>query len=494
MYDGEQKFLSVVITKGQAMKTEIKLTVAASAVVMLAACGGGGGGGGGTGGGSTDNDTYAIITPTKLTSTPTLGSAINSTSVDDYGVATAVFAASSVTGLYGAIADYAAATSTAFQLYSVNHLDQSVRNAWNSGWNGAGVTISIIDDFNNASINLAKQTPIISRTADYENGNTYGKVRGTYSMRFGYSIPFTHGSIVSNIAGGDHDGQSLTTTVNAIVESDVKTSCAILRSGTSRNFNGTFYTADCGPNFFIQTFGSTNRTLGLNYKKVAGIAKRSIVIDNNVNLSSSQNPIQTVADIQGHLGNSAYLGVINLSLGSDIPTSGRTFTEVMAQVSRFPLQRVDAVITVAAGNGGAPCANSNLNGCNSVAVALAYQQATAGSTIVVGATDGVGSSENIATYSTRAGTLAQRFVLASGETGEANVKGTSFAAPRVAGIAAIIKQKYPTLTSTQIANVILLSASKDINNDGFDDFSGVSPIYGHGKVSLTRALALAGAI
>jgi hypothetical protein len=39
-----------------------------------------------------------------------------------------------------------------------------------------------------------------------------------------------------------------------------------------------------------------------------------------------------------------------------------------------------------------------------------------------------------------------------------------------------------------------MSASKDINNDGFDDFTGVSPIYGHGKVSLSRALALAGAL
>jgi subtilisin family serine protease len=129
-----------------------------------------------------------------------------------------------------------------------------------------------------------------------------------------------------------------------------------------------------------------------------------------------------------------------------------------------------------------------------VAVAMAYQAATNSSTIVVGALSGSGSSENIATYSTRAGVLAQRFIMASGEQGETNVAGTSFAAPRVAGVAAILKQKYPTLTSAQIANVILLSAIKDINNDGTDDFVGVSPIFGHGKVSLSRALALAGAL
>jgi subtilisin family serine protease len=113
---------------------------------------------------------------------------------------------------------------------------------------------------------------------------------------------------------------------------------------------------------------------------------------------------------------------------------------------------------------------------------------------VVGALSGEGSNQNIATYSTRAGILADRFILASGETGYTNVVGTSFAAPRVAAVAAILKQRFPQLTPAQISNVILLSADKDINNDGANDFSGVSPIYGHGKLSLTRALALASAI
>ena len=132
-----------------------------------------------------------------------------------------------------------------------------------------------------------------------------------------------------------------------------------------------------------------------------------------------------------------------------------------------------------------------------MAMAMALQNTTTNSTIVVGALTGTGRSEMIADYSTRPGDLASRFIYASGDTGfYGDAKGTSFAAPRVAGVAAIIKQKFPKLTSGQIANIILDSADKDINNDGKPDFvitaPAVSdPIYGRGKLSLKNALELA---
>jgi subtilisin family serine protease len=475
----------------------MRLLAAITSSLLMAACGGGGGGGGGNSssggnnsGGGTDTG-YTLVTPTKLTAYPSTGSLSYIADKSDYGIGTVTFPRTTEAGSSGyPSAIYNPATSTAFQVYPVVHLTNEVRNAWSNGWTGAGITISVIDDFLNSAGNISISTPVISRSAIYEvTSSDFGMVQGTYDMVYQYSRSFSHGAIVSNIAGGDADGAQLTqSAILPTVKSVASTACSTLRAGPNR------YTLGCDSDFYIQTFGTTNRTFDLTYKKVAGVAKQSLVVDNNVNLSSRQNPIQTVADIQGHLKNSAFLGVINLSLGSDIPTSGKSFDQVMAEVARFPLSKVDAVVTVAAGNGGAPCATQDLNGCNSLAVAMAYQSATAASTIVVGATSGSGSSENIATYSTRAGVLAQRFVLASGEEGSPNMVGTSFAAPRVAGIAAILKQKFPLLTSAQVANVILLSASKDINNDGVDDFTGVSPIYGHGKASLTRALALAGAI
>jgi hypothetical protein len=463
----------------------VKLIAASLSSLVILGCGGGGGGGGGsdsssTGGGASTS--YSLEIPTKLTSLPASGNAFSSPNITDYGIGTAIVPNSTETGLYSTQATYYRAESASFQLFPTTHLTNEVRSSWNNGWNGQGITISVIDDFLSGAISVTKSTPSFTQITDYAYSGSSS--RSTSTSSYTWTNQYSHGDLVANIAGGDFDGLQQTIAQTARSSSPVISNCTTLTTGGG-------FTLGCSS--YPQYFSST-RTINLSYRKVAGVAMRANVVSNNVNLSSRQNPIQTVADIQGHLQNSAYLGVINLSMGSDIPTSGRTLNEVMTEVSRFPLSRVDAVVVVAAGNGGAACATQDLNGCNSLAVAMAYQAATKGSTIVVGALSGSGSSENIATYSTRAGILSQRFVLASGEQGETGVVGTSFAAPRVAGIAAILKQRYPSLSASQIANIILLSASKDINNDGVDDFTGVSPIYGHGKVSLTRALALAGAL
>lgn len=460
---------------------------------FLTACGGGGGGD--SGGGSTpqtsanSNTTYSLITPTALGANPSSGSASFPTAVSDYGVGVASFPLVSSNGFYGVVATYNAASTSSFPIFPTTHLDSSVLSAWASGWTGKGSTISVIDDFTNASITITNLTPTFTRTATYDSG-TYGQVQASHQMAYKWNILHTHGALVANIAGGDADGQQSTASFTSAVESDTKTSCSIVRAGTGANK----HTSDCDANYYIQSLTAPSKTLNLSYKRVAGIAKEANVVPNNLNLSSSQNPIQTVTDLQGHLRNSSALGFINLSLGADIPTTGKTFSQVMSAVEGSPIPKINSVVTVAAGNGGRACATEDLSGCNAVAIALAYQTASNASTIIVGALSGSGSNQNIATYSTRAGILAPRFILASGESGYSGLAGTSFAAPRVAGVAAILGQRFPKLTPPQIANIILLSADKDINNDGANDFSGVSTIYGHGKLSLTRALALASSL
>lgn len=457
--------------------------------MTLAACGGGGGGNGGSSGDDRNGQTsiYSLSQPVKLAFYPSTGTASASQPLTDYGTATLSFPEETATGQR-----YYASTTNPETYGPKAHLtDVGVTTAWGAGWTGKGTTISIIDDFYTTSSRTVTFDPA---TRKKDDSDWYGTYTAEYKVTYTFDTAIRHGNLVANIAGGDFRASKTSGAINLRVKADsnlIAGSCLIntrTSNYLSPTCSSTFYQSYYLPNLI--------QSATLKTQPIPGIAPEALVITNTINLSSSQNPLRTVADLQGHLQNSTSVDVINLSLGSEIPTSNRTFDEVMAEVQRFPLPRkLESVITVAAGNGGAPCASANLNGCNAVAVALAFQDQTKKSTIVVGALEGSGTSENMATYSTRAGILADRFILAPGVTGFfTDMRGTSFAAPRVAGVAAILKQKYPSLTAAQIADVILLSADKDINNDGAADFTGVSPFFGHGKLSLTRALALAGAL
>ena len=60
--------------------------------------------------------------------------------------------------------------------------------------------------------------------------------------------------------------------------------------------------------------------------------------------------------------------------------------------------------------------------------------------------------------------------------------GTSFAAPRVTGAAALVRHKFPNLTASQLKQVLLQTAT-DLGAEGVDE------IYGHGKLNVQGALS-----
>ena len=402
------------------------------------------------------------------------------------------------------------ATNLSNLIFEVNNNSSITNNAWGSGWTGLGVSISVIDDFNNKIIPYEINFKNISRSLNWKDRfstdtKSNGEVNLSALVNYSWIINGTtsgglkssHGDLVSTITGGNSRGSVVNQPILLKHTSSQIVNCVIVYQNARNDLNCTdfrnFYSGPYGGAFDSTEIAPYEDAIG-NYTKAPGIAKESLVIKNNLILSSAKDPIKTVSDLQGHLLNSQLTNVINLSMGVEIPTSGRSFLDIMKQVDMFPLPKLDAVIVVAAGNGGAPCATQDLSGCNALAVSMAYQESTKSSTIIAGALAGTGLSENIATYSTRAGILAQRFLLASGETDMSLISGTSFAAPKISGAAAIIKQKFPSLNSKQISDILLLSANKDINNDGIPDFVGVSPIYGHGKLDIKRALSLAGAI
>lgn len=466
-------------------------------VVTLAIQGCGGGGGGDTSGETAtpagsevppvNGQSYTLQRPTPLSAVPALGTPSTTVLRTDHGTSTFQFPEE----VSGAMKFRASTSQPDIWFLNAHLRDVVPSRAWQDGWTGKGVTVSVIDEFKNPIKQLGLNFDPVVRTKEATNG--YGTYTADYSVGYTFSFDLIHGAFVSDIVGGNHQVDPTVWNTTFKVRSDtgpIAGTCIFtirLTSSTSPL---------CASSFYEKSYlAGVSQGAKLRYQPYLGVAPEALMIKNQVNLSSSQTALQTVTYVYGHLANSASADVINLSLGTDIPTSGKSFGTVMDEIDDLPaLSKSNAVITVAAGNGGAPCASSDLAGCNVVAVSLAFQSATKASTIVVGALSGSASAETIATYSTRAGILADRFILAPGETGYPDISGTSFAAPRVAGVAAILKQKYPSLTSSQIASVILLSANKDINNDGVDEFVGVHPIFGHGKLDLARALVLAGAL
>ncbi len=136
--------------------------------------------------------------------------------------------------------------------------------------------------------------------------------------------------------------------------------------------------------------------------------------------------------------------------------------------------------------------------------------------LIVGATRGYYDDDvgaEMATYSNVAGSnsaIRDRFVVANGDSPFAgrvrisgqpvnpvdinpiNSVGTSFAAPRVAGYAAIVRQKFPNLTGANTATIMLDTATYEGLMCNIPPSSCAENIYGQGRVDIGAALAPSG--
>ena len=92
----------------------------------------------------------------------------------------------------------------------------------------------------------------------------------------------------------------------------------------------------------------------------------------------------------------------------------------------------------------------------------------------------------LAAYSNFAGsnrTVQAQFLVVGVDSDITGLSGTSFAAPTVAGYAAILSSKFRNATPNQLAQQLLSTARQDTIN-GYD-----VRVHGQGEASLTRALA-----
>ena len=100
----------------------------------------------------------------------------------------------------------------------------------------------------------------------------------------------------------------------------------------------------------------------------------------------------------------------------------------------------------------------------------------------VGAVDEHGERAEYANYGTEVSVVAPGTVRTTTMGGgETILSGTSFAAPQVAGLAALILKKYPGMTPAQVRKHIIYT-SDDVFEEGWDIHTG------HGRINVAKAL------
>ncbi len=341
-------------------------------------------------------------------------------------------------------------------------LTPEVKAAWAQGWTGAGIKTGVMDDFTPNDTSEFLQFPITLACIDsvMPGGNVnLCRTQAKASLRM------THGDTVVAVLGN-----AMSAFTGKATESGNFTS-----STDSGTFTGS---ADLAVTFSTPYYG---------------IAKDALVVRSDfLSYQSRTTGLFSVlrewgagADLPSQVYNQRK--VINLSMSgnsTDEFTNKRIYDAQLAfaNTSFAP----DSVYVKAAGN--LSCVTSEPT-CDPINRVFYNAPTFKDKTILVGALDQAGGA--LASYSNKAGNYADRFVVADGRgaqllSDEYEV-GTSFAAPRVAGYIAIIRQKFPHLSAADAARVILDTA---VWNPAWGvKTAATQAIYGQGEASLARALA-----
>ncbi len=355
-------------------------------------------------------------------------------------------------------------TGTSSQALQRIWITPEVTEAWSQGWTGHAVKVGILDDFtadDGFEFLKVQYPPGCASVLVTSNIITICSESASAAYRV------THGDQVAGIAG------SATATFYGTFSE--------FGSFTSGSNSGA-YTGK----------GDVNAAFSTPYY---GIAKDAQIIrgDFLAHQSATDGLFAVLKrwgvddDTRSRLYREVKVTNISLAASTNDPVvNQRIFDSQFAYASQSITP--DIVFIKAAGN--LACSASELN-CDPINKVL-YSAATfKDKTILVGALDAPGGQ--IASYSNLAGAYADRFVVSDGRgihiDGDSYESGTSFAAPRVTGYAAIIRQKFPGLNAASVAKAILDSA---VWHPAWGQKTAATQaIYGQGEASLSRALALA---
>lgn len=342
-------------------------------------------------------------------------------------------------------------------------ITSDVKTAWAQGWTGAGVKIGVIDDFTPNDLSEFLNIPMPGSGCNQSGGFAMCSTQASALFKQ------THGDQTSMIVGGARSS---------------------LKGGYVEVGDYAYSTGDRGKYTLI-----ADLNIALSSPQF-GIAKDATVLrDDFLTYQSNTNGLFAVLKGWGtgtDAASKSYRGlqVVNLSLGgtsrNSVTNKSSYATQLLyANASDVP----DAVFVKAAGNSSCVVSQTNCDPLNAVFYNSPQFQ---NKSILVGALSQSGGF--LASYSNTAGAFADKFVVADGR-GVRNIdgtyeQGTSFAAPRVSGYAAILRQKFPNLNAASTTNVILDTASW--NTAWGAKSATTQAIYGQGEASLSRALAPVG--
>jgi hypothetical protein len=360
---------------------------------------------------------------------------------------------------------YSESSSSQIQSTWVSH---EVKAQWNQGINGKGVQIAVLDDFTADDISDVKEITLPNPDCGYV---ALSQSTGVYwcpnISAILYSL--THGQQVTRIISGNTNSIPAMLyyygpykyTPSSTFELGVITTYQEISLALSTPLFGVAFGAN----------DTTNRNDYITYQR-----NTNGLFDQFYKWSVGSDAVS-----QGYRGSK----VINLSLGgtSSNPVQNRANYDAQTLLANSTPIVPDAVFVKAVGNNGCFVSSAICDPLNAVFYnSTKYKSKT----LLVGALN----NGYIASYSNRAGSYNDRFIVADGRGIEKSdgtyEKGTSFAAPRVSGYVAMMRQKYPNLTAQDISDILLSTASWN-KNWGLKDAS-TKAIYGQGEVNIERAL------
>lgn len=467
--------------------------------LILSGCGGGGGGGGGSA------PSPAPYTPPSVSVPPT--QAVDNT----------VYATTDNIG------DNVWYTNE----YFANDVHNRIGSygAYQEGYTGNGVTVAVVDsgvDAHHSDLdsNILEGRDMTAFHYDTSNGNLYYTSGGIGSDQVGEIFIQDGGSGYSFAPSVTVNGDGTGATAIAILDGAGAVEGVYITDHGTGYTNVSFSIDDSGTDGSGLSISSAllgNETLGFHGTAVSGliVAERSQLdpsqpYSNDIHgvaFNSKILPVKVFDNYGNATTRNVHLGIdyarthgaqiINLSLGSNSVQS--ITNDSLVGVYKSSLQN-NITMVVAAGNEGLNClaVNGSIDGQCSFPAALpwvsGYEDLLTqdGGWIVAGAVD---SDNKMASWSNKAGVTKNNYLVAPGVnilTTTLNnqltvASGTSFAAPIISGAVALMTEKYPHLTGSQVSE-ILFSTATDLGDIGTDD------VYGRGLLNIEKAFSPIGSL